>query len=404
MTPAVIRWENYLNGKVRVLMDLSLNPTQRMVKKNMKKFCAEVLAEWAPVMDRESTPLPAHVVQKMGDLNIWGIQAPRELGGACLDSISYAIVIEEISRVSAAAGLAVTVHNSVCLAPILAFGTPAQVRRFAPDLAAGRKIGGFTLTEPHAGSDASGLRTTATVDGDCYVLNGQKAFVSNGGTGDVFITAATFDTKLKTRGIGLFITEKSMAGFEVGKVEDMMGMRGNPVSEIFFNGVRVPAENMLGKPDDGFRLSMRTLDMGRIGIAAQALGIGTAAFEAAAEYAGKRTQFDRPIGMFQGVSFKLAEMKTRLDAARLLIYRAAHRKDRTKPYATESAMAKLYASDAAMFVCREALQIFGGYGYVKDLPVERYYRDAKITEIYEGTSEVMKIIIGNAIVKEFSRT
>ena len=384
-------------------MDFTLTKTQLMVQKSVRKFAAEVLEEWAPVLDRESRPLPPEIVAEMGRLNLWGIQAPARFGGADLDSISYAIAIEEISRASAAVGLGVTVHNSVCLAPLMKYGTPEQIERFAPDLASGRKIGGFTVTEPQAGSDAASIQTSAVPDGDHFILNGQKAFVTNGGIGDLFLVAATLDPSKKTAGIALFIVEKSMPGFEVGKIEDMMGMRGNMVSELFFNNVRVPRENILGRPEDGFRISMQTLDIGRIGIAAQALGIGCAAFEAAATYATERKQFNRPIGSFQGVSFKLADMKTDLDAARLLIYRAADLKDRGLPFSTESAMCKAHASGTAMRACMEALQIFGGYGYVKDLSVERFFRDAKITEIYEGTTEVMKIIIGNAIMKEFSR-
>lgn len=384
-------------------MDFSYSKTQSIVRQSIRKFATGILEEHAHTLDRDSSPLPPEIIAEMGRINLWGIQAPARYGGAELDTVSYVIAVEEISRVSAAVGLGVTVHNSVCLAPILKFGTPEQVERFVPDLAGGNKIGGFTVTEPQAGSDASSIQTTAVPDGDHYILNGQKAFVTNGGIGEIFLTAATLDPAKKTRGMALFIVEKSLDGFEVGKIEDMMGMRGNMVSELFFNNVRVHKNNILGRPEDGFKISMQTLDMGRIGIAAQALGIGTAAFEAAATYATERRQFDRPIGTFQGISFKLAEMKTRLDAARLLIYRAADLKDRGLPYSTESAMCKLYASDAAMKVCTEALQVFGGYGYVKDLPVERFFRDAKITEIYEGTSEVMKIIIGNAIIKEFSR-
>lgn len=384
-------------------MDLSLNGTQLMVRKAVRAFAREALEEWAGVLDRESRALPPEVTAEMGRINLWGIQAPAEYGGAALDSISYAIAIEELSRVSAAVGLGVTVHNSVCLAPLLKFGSAGQLERYARDLASGRKIGGFTVTEPQAGSDAASIRTTAVPDGDCYLVNGQKTFVTNGGTGEVFLVAATLDPRKKAGGIAVFIMEKSMPGFEVGKIEDMMGMRGNMVSELYFNNVRVPKENVLGRPGDGFKISMQALDMGRIGIAAQALGIGMAAYEAAARYAAGRRQFGRPIGSFQGVAFKLAEMKTGLDAARFLIYRAAHLKDRGLPYSVESAMCKRYASSVAMDVCREALQVFGGYGYVKDLPVERYFRDAKITEIYEGTSEVMNIIIGNAIMKEFER-
>ena len=384
-------------------MDFTHTKTQMMVRKAVRTFAMETLEEWAQYLDRESKPLPGDVISEMGRLNLWGIQAPRDLGGAGLDSVSYVIAIEELSRVSAAVGLGVTVHNSVCLAPILIFGTPEQVARYAPDLASGKKIGGFTVTEPQAGSDASSIRTTAVKAGGDYILNGQKAFVTNGGVGDLFLVAATLDPGKNTAGISLFIVESSMEGFQRGKVEDMMGMRGNMVSELFFKDLAVPEANMLGRPGEGFRISMKTLDIGRIGIAAQALGIGTAAYEAAAAYAMERTQFGRPIGTIQAVTFKLAEMRTALDAARLLTYRAADLRDRGMPFSTEAAMCKLHASSAAMDVCRDALQIFGGYGYVKDLPVERFFRDAKITEIYEGTSEVMKIIIGNAIIREFSR-
>ncbi len=384
-------------------MNFSLSKSQLMIQKSVRKFATEVLEEWANYIDRESKPLPSDIVREMGRLNIWGIQAPASHGGAELDTVSYCLVIEEISKVSAAVGLGVTVHNSVCLAPLLKFGTKEQIERYAPDLASGRKIGGFTVTEPQAGSDAASIQTTAVPDGDHYILNGQKAFVTNGGVGDVFLVAASVDRAKKTRGIAIFIVEKSMAGFEVGKIENMMGMRGNMVSELFFNNVSIPRENVLGRVEDGFKISMQTLDIGRIGIAAQALGIATAAYTAAATYAMERKQFDRPIGTFQAVSFMLADMRTNLDAARLLIYRAADLKDRGLPFSTESAMCKYYASSAAMEACTRALQVFGGYGYVKDLPVERFFRDAKITEIYEGTSEVMKIIIGNDIIKEFSR-
>ncbi len=384
-------------------MDFAFSKKQLMIQKTIRKFACERLTDWALVLDRESRPIPPEVISEMGELNIWGIQAPKSLGGAELDSVSYCIIIEEISKISAAIGLGVTVHNSVCLAPLLKFGTPGQIERYGLDLASGRKIGGFTVTEPNAGSDAAGIQTTAVCDGDFYIINGQKAFVTNGGVGDVFLTAAIFNPESPKKTIGIFIIDKSMEGFQVGKIEDMMGMRGNMVSELFFNKVRVHKDNVLGRPEDGFKIAMQALDIGRIGIAAQALGIGMAAFEAAASYAAERKQFNKPIGAFQGVSFKLAEMKTQLDAARYLIYRASDLKDKNEPFGVESAMCKWYASSVAMHVCQEALQIYGGYGYVKDLPVERFFRDAKITEIYEGTTEIMKIIIGNSIVKEYSK-
>ncbi len=384
-------------------VDIEFTNTQKMIRRHARSFAREVIEPIAPTLDRESRPLPAEIVRQMATLNFWGIQAPLTLGGAGLDTVGYSIVIEELSRASGAVGLAVTVHNSVCLAPLLKFGTKRQVERFAPSLINGESIGGFTLTEPNAGSDVASIKTTAVADGDGYVLSGQKAFVTNGGTGGIFLAAARISGGPDDGKTGIFIVEKNMDGFEVGKIEDMMGMRGNMVSELYFNEIRLSRDNLLGTPADGFRIAMQTLDIGRIGIASQALGIGTAAYESAAEYAAERRQFNRPIGSFQGVSFKLAEMRSALDASRFLIYRAATLKDRGLPYSTESAMCKMYASSRAMDVCREALQIYGGYGYVRDLPVERYFRDVKITEIYEGTSEIMKIVIGNAIMKEFSK-
>lgn len=383
-------------------MKLEFNRVQSMVQKNIRKFSKEVLGQWDHILDRESRPLPDDITKLMGHLNLFGIQAPREYGGAQLDTISYSIVIEEISKVCASTGLGITVHNSVCLAPLLMFGTPAQKERYAYDLTAGRKIGGFTFTEPQAGSDAAGIQTKAIKDGKNYIIHGQKAFVTNGGNGEVFLVGAMIDPSKGARGIGVFLMDKSMPGFSVGKIEDLMGMRGNPVSELYFQEVVVPEENLLGGTTKGFPMAMKTLDIGRIGIASQALGIGMAAYEAAAKYSAERKQFGKSIGQFQGVSFKLAEMKTELESARLLIYKAAYLKDQEKPFSIESAMCKYYTPSVAMRVCQNALQIFGGYGYVKELPVERYFRDAKITEIYEGTSEIMKIIIGGAILKEFN--
>lgn len=383
-------------------MDLEFSKKQLMVQKNIRNFSRKVLGEWDHILDRESRPLPYNVVKLMGELNIWGIQAPVEYGGAALDTVSYSIIIEEISRVCASTGLGVTVHNSVCLAPILKFGTKDQIKRYVPYLASGRKIGGFTITEPQAGSDAAGIRTYAVRDGKNYIINGQKAFVTNGGTGKIFLVGAQYDSGNGRKQMAVFIMDKNMPGFETGKIEDLMGMRGNMVSELSFHDVKVPEENLLGNTLNGFPIAMQTLDIGRIGIASQALGIGMAAYEAAAKYASERKQFNRPIGRFQAVSFKLADMKIELEAARMLIYKACSKKDAGQPFSIESAMCKVYAPAVAMRVCKEALQIFGGYGYVKELPVERYFRDAKITEIYEGTSEIMKIIIGNSILNEFT--
>ncbi|MBD3352634.1 MAG: acyl-CoA dehydrogenase [Candidatus Lokiarchaeota archaeon] len=384
-------------------MDLTLNKTQKAVQKHIRRFCENVLGPWAPVLDKEHRFLPPDVVKEMGRVGIWGIQAPKKYGGAELDTVSYSIIIEEIARVCGSTALSTTVHNSVCLAPILKFGSEYLKEKYAYDLAIGKKIGGFTVTEPNAGSDAAGMQTIAVKDGNDYIVTGQKTFVTNGGNGEVFLVGAKYDPGKGTRGIGVFIIDKSMEGFEVGKIEEKLGMRGNLTSELYFDHVRVPKENILGSLKAGFILAMKTLDIGRIGIASQALGIGCAAFEAAAKYASQRKQFGRPIGKFQGISFKLAEMKTDLEAARLLIYKAASLKDKGLPYTREASMCKFFAADRAMKACREALQIFGGYGYCLELPVERYFRDVKVTEIYEGTSEIMKLIIGNHILKEFKQ-
>ncbi|MHA1821480.1 MAG: acyl-CoA dehydrogenase family protein [Promethearchaeota archaeon] len=383
-------------------MDITLNETQKLVRKSIREFAEDVLAPWAPILDKEHRFLPDNIVREMGRVGIWGIQADEKYGGAGLDTISYAIIIEEIAKVCGSTALSTTVHNSVCLMPILKFGSEYLKEKYAYDLASGRKIGGFTVTEPNAGSDAAGVETIAEKDGDDYLITGQKTFVTNGGNGEVFIVGAKFDKKKGARGIGAFVVDKSMDGFHVGKIEKKLGMRGNLTSELYFDHVRVPKENILGRLEDGFKIAMMTLDMGRIGIAAQALGIGVAAFEAAAKYAMERRQFGKPIIKFQGISFKLAEMKTNLEAARLLIYKAASLKDKNLPYTQSASMAKYFAADKAMKVCREALQIFGGYGYCMELPVERYFRDVKVTEIYEGTSEIMKLIISNSIIREFS--
>ena len=384
-------------------MDLTLDETQKMVQKSTRRFCTEVLGPWAPILDREHRFLPDDIVEEMGRVGLWGIQAPEQYGGAALDTVSYAIAIEEIGRVCGSTALSTTVHNSVCLAPLIKFGSDYLKDKYAEDLATGQKIGGFTVTEPNAGSDAAGMQTMAIADGDEFIVTGQKTFVTNGGNGEVFLVGAKHDKSKGSRGIGIFIIDKDMVGFKVGKIEKKLGMRGNLTSELYFDHVRVPKENVLGDLKSGFKVAMKTLDMGRIGIAAQALGIGNAALEAAAKYANERKQFGRPIGKFQGVLFKLAEMKTDLEAARLLIYKAASLKDKKLPYTKEASMAKYFAADRAMKACREALQIFGGYGYCMELPVERYFRDVKVTEIYEGTSEIMKLVIGNALLREFKK-
>jgi butyryl-CoA dehydrogenase len=386
-------------------MDFTLNRTQKMVQKAVHRFCDEILVPNAPKIDKEDGAFVnfPKIRKVMQEMNLFGIQISEDFGGANLDSISYCLAIEEISKACASTGLMTTVHNSVVAVPFEKFGTDDQKQRYLEDMATGKKIGSFSITEPNAGSDAGGIQTIATAekDGNEYILNGTKCFVTNGGLSDTFLIGASIDRKLKHRGIVVFIVEKEMEGFRVGKIENKMGMRGNPVSDLLLHNVRVPKENILGNLKSGFKISMQSLDIGRIGIAAQALGIGMAAFEAAAKYAIQRKQFGQSIGKFQAIKFRLAEMKTRLESSRYLIYRAANLKDKKLPYSEESAMCKYWASENAMWCCGQALQIYGGYSIVTELPVQRHFRDCKITEIYEGTSEVMKMIIGGNILNQY---
>jgi butyryl-CoA dehydrogenase len=384
-------------------MDFTLNPTQKMVQKAVSRFVNEILVPNAPKLDKEDGSFRnfPQIQKIMGDMGLFGIQISEKYQGSNLDSISYCLAVEEISKACASTGLMTTVHNSVVAAPLEKYGTEDQKNKYLADLATGKKVGSFSITEPNAGSDASGMQTVAIQDGNDYILNGTKCFVTNGGISETFLIGASIDRKKKNRGIVVFIVEKDMPGFQVGKIENKMGMRGNPVSDLHMQDVRVPKENILGDLNSGFRICMQTLDMGRIGIAAQALGIGMAAFEAAARYSNQRKQFGQPIGQFQAINFRLAEMKTRLESARYLIYRAANLKDLKKPYSEESAMSKYWASENAMWCCVQALQVYGGYSIVQELPVQRFFRDCKITEIYEGTSEVMKMIIGGSILKQY---
>ena len=379
-------------------MKFELNEKQKLIRRSIRKFSEKVLAPVAPIIDKELR-FSWDTAKELSKINAWGIQLPEKYGGAALDSISYAITIEEISRVCASTGLNLTVHNSVGAYPIYKWGTKDQKEKFLPDLATGDKIAGFTWTEPNAGSDAAGIETMAIEEGDHLVVNGSKIFVTNGGVASVMIVGTRYVKENGEKGLATLILEKDMDGYEIGKKEDKLGMRGSSTTSLYFNDVKVPKENILGNLRDGFRIAMKTLNVGRIGIAAQALGIAQAAYEHSIEYSKGRVQFKQPISKFEGISFKLSEMATKIDAARLLIYRAAYLKDQTDNFAKESAMCKYYASKIAREVSQEAIQIHGGYGYMKDLPLERYYRDAKICEIYEGTSEIMKLIIAQQILR-----
>lgn len=371
----------------------------QLVRKTVREFAETEIKPHVSQLDKESR-FPWEIVKKMQPLNFFGLQTPKEYGGADLDSISYAIAIEELSRVSAALGLCVTVHNSVGVYPILKFGTNEQKTRFVPALASGESIGAFCLTEANAGSDAGGVETNAVETENGFVLNGTKIFVTNGGVCGTILVFAVSEDKSKKTVSSVFIVEKDRPGFSVGEIEDLCGMRANPVSSLFFEDCRVPRTNLLGRLGQGLKIGLTALDTGRIGIAAQALGIAQAAFESSVSYAKERQQFNKPLSRFQTIQNYLAEMSTKIDASRLLLYRAAASKDSGRPFSAEASMAKLHCSATARDVTDMAVQIHGGYGYSKEYDVERYFRDAKVTQIYEGTSEVQKMVIARSILSQ----
>lgn len=373
----------------------------KIVRKSVRDFAEAELGPIAHEIDRDAR-FPWEVIDEMKGLNFFGLQIPREYGGAGVDTISYAITIEELSRICAAVGLCVTVHNSVSAAPIIGFGTGQQKKRFLPPMASGDRIGAFCLTEANAGSDASGVETNAVPYDDGYQINGTKIFVTNGGVCGYALIFATLTGNPDRPETSVFIVEKGTPGFSVGEIEDLCGMRANPVSSLFLEDCRIPEENRLGKTVSGTRVALATLDTGRIGIAAQALGIAQGAFEAAVKYSKERQQFKKPISSFQTIQNYLAEMATSIDAGRLLLYRACALKDEEKPFGTEAAMAKLHCSRVATETTGLAMQIHGGYGYSKEYDVERYFRDAKVTEIYEGTSEVQRLVISRAVLNQLT--
>jgi butyryl-CoA dehydrogenase len=381
-------------------MNFALTDEQALIRETVRNFAERELAPSAAERDEEERFDRALMFDKVGALGLTGVVFPEEYGGGGADYISYAIAVEELSRVCASTGVTLSAHLSLGANPIFMFGSEAQKQRYLRPLAEGSKLGAFALTEPSAGSDAGGTRTTASRDGAAWVLNGNKIFTTNGGEAEVYIVFARSDKNAeKHHGISAFIVEKGTPGFSFGKKEKKMGIRSSPTMELVFDHCRIPLENLLGKEGEGFKVAMKTLDGGRIGIAAQALGIAQGAFEAALAYARERKQFDQPIASFQGVQFMLADMATRIEAARLLVYQSAWRASAGLSYGKESAMAKLAASEAAMWVTTKAVQVHGGYGYTREFPVERMMRDAKITEIYEGTSEVQRIVIGTTITR-----
>lgn len=372
-------------------MNLHFTEEQQMMRDMVRDFAQKEIAPFIEKMEAGEFPRP--ILDKMAELGLMGITVPEKYGGSEMDFVSYIIAINELSKVSAVIGVILSVHTSVGTNPILYFGTEEQKQKYVPKLASGDYLGAFCLTEPSAGSDAGSLKTRAVKKGDQYILNGSKIFITNGGEADVYIVFASTDPEKGSRGITAFIVEKDTPGLIIGKDEHKMGLHGSRTVEISFDQMAVPQENRLGEEGEGFKIAMANLDVGRIGIAAQALGIAEATLEAAVEYANERKQFGKPIAHNQGIGFKLADMATAVEAAKLLVYRAADLRSKGLPCGKEASMAKLFASKTAMDVAIEAVQVFGGYGYTKDYPVERYFRDAKITEIYEGTSEIQRIVI-----------
>jgi acyl-CoA dehydrogenase len=373
------------------MMDLRFTEEQELLRKLVVDFAQREIKPFVPRM--EAGEFPKEILEKMAGLGLMGIPVPEKYGGAGMDYISYIIAIHELSKVSASVGVILSVHTSVGTNPILFFGTEEQKQAYVPKLAKGQYLGAFCLTESEAGSDAGNIKTKAIQNGDHYILNGSKLFITNGGVADVYIVFAVTNSKLKTRGITAFIVEKNTPGLIFGKDEHKMGLHGSRTLQLNFENMKVPIKNRLGKEGEGFKIALANLEFGRIGIAAQALGIAEAALEEAVTYARTRRQFGKTIAEQQGVGFKLADMATSTEVAKLLVYRAAFLKQKGYSCAKEASIAKLYSSKTAMEVATEAVQIFGGYGYTEDYPVERFFRDAKITEIYEGTSEIQRIVI-----------
>jgi len=379
-------------------MDKLLTEKHVAVRRSVRAFCERELRPIAAEIDQEAR-FPWEIIEKMGTLGYFGIQVPQALGGAGLDAISYAIIIEEISRVSGAVGLCITVHNSVAVYPLMAFGTAQQQEQWVRPMARGEKIGAFCLTEPNAGSDAGAISATAVADGDHYLLNANKVFVTNGGVADICLIFVRTDPAAGRKGIGVVVAERGTPGFVVGDLEDLCGMRANPVSSIRLYDCRVPRENLVGKAGQGLQIGMAALDTGRMGIAAQAVGIAQAALEEAIQYARQRRTFGTTIENHQAIQMMIADMATQVAAARLMVYQAAELSAKQMAFSQESAMAKLFASEAACKVADMAVQIHGGYGYSKAYAVERFYRDARVTRIYEGTSEIHKMVIARSVIQ-----
>ncbi|MFD0958450.1 acyl-CoA dehydrogenase [Paenibacillus chungangensis] len=380
-------------------MELSFTGEHEAVRAMARDFARREVAPCIAAME-EKDEFPMALFRKMGELGLTGIAVPEKFGGAGADFLSVVIAIHEISKVSAAAGVILSVHSSVGTNPILQYGSDKQKKAYVPKLATGEMLGAFALTEPHAGSDSGSIRMTAVRQGDGYRLNGSKVFVTNGGYADTYITFAVTDRSKGTKGISAFIVEKGTPGFTVGKREKKLGLHGSSTTELLFDNAEVPADQLLGNEGEGFRIALDNLEGGRIGIAAQAAGIAEAALSCSLTYAKQRRQFGRPIAEHQAISFKLADMATGIEAAKLLLYRAAALRNKGLPCGKEAAMAKRYCSDMAMEAATEAVQIYGGYGYMRDYPAERLFRDSKVTQIYEGTNEIQRLVIAKHLLKE----
>ncbi len=379
-------------------MDFGLSKTEVLFQQMIRSFAENEVKPLAAEIDEEER-FPIETVEKMGKLGIMGIPVPTQYGGAGGNYKLYAMAVEELSRCCATTGIVVSAHTSLCIGPILEYGTEEQKMKYLPKLASGQWIGAFGLTEPNAGTDASGQQTTAVLDGDHWVLNGTKIFITNAGNADVYIVIAMTDKSLGTKGISAFIVEKGFPGFSIGKKEKKMGIRGSSTCELIFENCIVPKENQLGELGKGFKVAMTTLDGGRIGVASQALGIAQGAMDETVKYTKERKQFGKSISQFQNTQFQLADLETRIEAARLLVYSAADKKDKHVPFSADAAMAKLFAAETAMEMTTKAVQFHGGYGYTREYPVERMMTDAKITEIYEGTSEVQRMVISGKLLK-----
>ena len=373
-------------------MNFNLTEEQKLMQDMFRDFAQKEVKPLAAEIDEEER-FPSETIPKLAEAGMLGIPVPEEHGGAGLNNIEYAFAVEELSKVCGTTGVIVSSHTSLCIWPIMEYGTPEQIQKYIPDLAAGKKLGAFGLTEPAAGTDASAQKTVAEDKGDHWLLNGSKIFITNGSEAEVYVIMAMTDKSQGTKGISAFILEKGTPGFSIGTHEKKMGIRASATCELVFEDCKLPKENLLGQVGKGFKVAMTTLDGGRIGIAAQALGIAQGALDATLEYITVREQFGKRISQFQNTQFEMASMQTAVDAARLLVYRAACAKDAHEPHSHLAAMAKLFASETASDVTRRCVQLFGGYGYTREYPVERMMRDAKITEIYEGTSEVQKMVI-----------